>query len=527
MTCASRLALVALAVPLLVAPAAHAKRIARARTVYDVDWTTAGVSGIGAAGIGDVTVTGVTGPVAAAYLYWHGVDLLETGGDGVYDNATIAIDGNTVTGISLGDATTNCWGEGSSRAYFADVTPYVKGDGTYVLSGLAAQPGHDANGASLVVLFHDGDPTNDRDLVFFEGNDSTSPEGFPGEDDGWNATLQGINYTSGTVSAQFHVADGQDFVDDAISLASADGTLQVLDTPQLWDGTTVPTAGNSRSMNGQLWDIHTFDLTSVFTQTGAHTLTLSGQTRGDDCLGLVLVMIDLPRGSAPRCGDGLLFYPEDCDDGNTLDGDCCSSTCTFEPKGTVCADSGDLCQVSVCDGAGTCDAEHGGCHVPVAPSAASLLLRDAGNDRKDRLVWRWTTGTTTVAELGDPLTTTDYALCIFDRGTGKLRHLTTVDAPAGGGCRGRACWSRTRSGFKYANPAGPMRRLVLTSGLPGRASIVAKGQGAGLGMPSLPLAPMVVVQLRNRNGECWLANYTVPGRNTRRVFESPSDKEYR
>jgi hypothetical protein len=150
-----------------------------------------------------------------------------------------------------------------------------------------------------------------------------------------------------------------------------------------------------------------------------------------------------------------------------------------------------------------------------------------GNDRKDRVVWRWTTGTTTLAQLGDPSTTTDYALCIFDRGTGRLRHLTTVDAPAGAGCGGRACWSRTRAGFRYTNRAGPLRRLVLTSGLPGRARIVAKGQGAGLGMPGLPLAPMVVVQLRNRDGECWLANYTVPAHNTRRMFASPSDKEYR
>src|SRR5262249_17273827 len=276
-------------------------------------------------------------------------------------------------------------------------------------------------------------------------------EGFPGEDDGWNAKLEGINYTSGTVSAQFHVADGQDFVDDAISLASADGTLQILDVPGLWDGTSVPSAGYSRSINGQLWAIPTFDLTPTFRPAGAHQLTRSGQgARSDDCLGLVLVMIDLPRGSAPRCGDGLVFYPEECDDGNTADGDCCSSTCVFEPKGTVCADSADLCQVSVCDGAGTCDAEHGGCHIPVAPRAANLLLRDAGNDPKDRLPWRWTTGTTPLAELGDPLTTTDYALCLFDRGTGRLRHLTTVDAPAGAGCGGRACWSRTRTGFRYA-----------------------------------------------------------------------------
>jgi hypothetical protein len=67
-------------------------------------------------------------------------------------------------------------------------------------------------------------------------------------------------------------------VDDAISLASADGTLQVLDTPQLWDGTTVPTAGNSRSMNGSSGTSTLSTSRPYFTQTGAHNRTLSGQT---------------------------------------------------------------------------------------------------------------------------------------------------------------------------------------------------------------------------------------------------------
>jgi len=32
----------------------------------------------------------------------------------------------------------------------------------------------------------------------------------------------------------------------------------------------------------------------------------------------------------PDCGNGQLTVGEECDDGNTLDGDCCSSTCRFE-----------------------------------------------------------------------------------------------------------------------------------------------------------------------------------------------------
>jgi cysteine-rich repeat protein len=56
------------------------------------------------------------------------------------------------------------------------------------------------------------------------------------------------------------------------------------------------------------------------------------------------------------CGDNIITSPtEQCDDGNTNNGDCCSSTCQFEGSGSACSD-GDACTVSdTCDGAGTCD----------------------------------------------------------------------------------------------------------------------------------------------------------------------------
>jgi len=54
------------------------------------------------------------------------------------------------------------------------------------------------------------------------------------------------------------------------------------------------------------------------------------------------------------CGNGEVEAGEDCDDGNTADGDCCSSACLFEPDGSGCDDS-DACTTSdACDGAGAC-----------------------------------------------------------------------------------------------------------------------------------------------------------------------------
>jgi len=56
------------------------------------------------------------------------------------------------------------------------------------------------------------------------------------------------------------------------------------------------------------------------------------------------------------CGDGIIDPGEDCDDGNTMDGDCCSASCEFEAAGSDCAD-GEFCNGDeTCDGAGACQA---------------------------------------------------------------------------------------------------------------------------------------------------------------------------
>ncbi|RMD82238.1 MAG: hypothetical protein D6815_09720, partial [Candidatus Dadabacteria bacterium] len=42
------------------------------------------------------------------------------------------------------------------------------------------------------------------------------------------------------------------------------------------------------------------------------------------------------------CGNGVVGPSEECDDGNTVDGDCCSSRCRYESAGSPC-DDGDPC----------------------------------------------------------------------------------------------------------------------------------------------------------------------------------------
>ncbi|WP_437592796.1 hypothetical protein [Sorangium sp. So ce1000] len=58
------------------------------------------------------------------------------------------------------------------------------------------------------------------------------------------------------------------------------------------------------------------------------------------------------------CGDGELGLGEECDDGNLLNGDCCSDLCTAEPPTTLCRIATSLCDPGeYCDGAGRCTAD--------------------------------------------------------------------------------------------------------------------------------------------------------------------------
>jgi uncharacterized delta-60 repeat protein len=61
------------------------------------------------------------------------------------------------------------------------------------------------------------------------------------------------------------------------------------------------------------------------------------------------------------CGNGVIEPGEECDDGNLVDGDCCSSLCQIEPAGKVCRAPSSACDLAeTCDGTTpTCPADTG------------------------------------------------------------------------------------------------------------------------------------------------------------------------
>ncbi len=73
--------------------------------------------------------------------------------------------------------------------------------------------------------------------------------------------------------------------------------------------------------------------------------------------GLSFPRIDVPGSVSaifPDCGDGVLDPGESCDDGNAIEGDCCTSSCTFEAVGSACSDATVCTTGDECDGVGSC-----------------------------------------------------------------------------------------------------------------------------------------------------------------------------
>ena len=266
----------------------RANDIAEFETVFATDVASAGFGGMRGIGDGEITLSGVSGTVTEALLYWHG----PTNSDDATANADVTFAGTDITGTNIGFSDNNCWGFQNSQAYRADVTSLVTGDAVYSLSNFLGTSA-DINGASLIAFFDDGDDTNNRDVVLFHGNDSNIPNPF--DADGWNVTLPGINYDTGSANMELHVSDGQTFSDDALTL---NGAITLVSSGPVFDGDSVPNGPSAAGTGGGLWDIKSFDVTSALTP-GDNTLTLTTGL-SSDCLSLIVAAVDLPGGAAPN-----------------------------------------------------------------------------------------------------------------------------------------------------------------------------------------------------------------------------------
>jgi hypothetical protein len=260
-------------------------------SVSNIDVGEFGIGGMRDNGTGTLAVNGITTPVVGAFLYWNG----PTNSSNPAANAAVTFKGTPVTGTNIGIASDNCWGFQNSQSYRADVTSLVNatGNGNYSLNNFFKAGVANINGVSLIVFSNDGDSSNDRNVVLWNGNDSNIAAG--ADPEGWDETISGVPYPGGgTAYLDLVVSDGQSATDGELvingqspPLAPAGGTFQ---------GTSGPSySGNPPGVTGSLWDVKSqvFDITSYLSQSNNNSIELTSPLNSD-CLSLVVAAANTP-----------------------------------------------------------------------------------------------------------------------------------------------------------------------------------------------------------------------------------------
>lgn len=348
------------------------------------------------------------------------------------------------------------------------------------------------------------------DVVTLEGSSTTAR----------NSILAG-GCAGGLLSAGYNVIDG----DVASCAISGDGTGNVNGPPRLGPLATNggPTTTHALLAGSPAWN-------------GGNP---AGCVDGDD----LVLSVDQRGAARPQagrcdvgafesaCGNGTVDAGETCDDGNHLDGDCCSGTCTLESDGSACSD-GDTCSTGDRCVAGTCTPtteQHcapclsclpeggcvahpwGDCHRPTERLSGELEI--VAKPHLRLIEWSWVDGeATSRQDLGNPLADDRYSFCVYDESAATPRiafAATTRTDP----CGKKSCWKPTgKTGFHYSAPASDLlRKVVLKSGADGKAKVLVAAKGDRLVLPTLPMTLPLRAQLQAENGQCWESEFVADG----------------
>jgi hypothetical protein len=257
-------------------------------SVSNTDVAEFGTGGMrGGDGTGTISVSGVTAPVLHALLFWHG----PTNSGDPAANAAVTFAGTPITGTNIGVDSDNNWGFENSQAYRADVTGLVTGNGSYALANFT-KPGVDINGVSLLVFYDDGNSSNDRNVVAWNGNDSNV---FDGESAEWDETILGVPYPdSGNASLDLIVGDGQSYADGEVDVNGS----QIAPAGAVFQGEVGPNyGGNPDGVTGSLWDMNSYDITSLLIP-GSNTLHITSLA-DEDALSLVVAIANVSVSGQP------------------------------------------------------------------------------------------------------------------------------------------------------------------------------------------------------------------------------------
>ena len=233
-----------------------------------------------------------------------------------------------------------------------------------------------------------------------------------------------------------------------------------------------------------------------------------------------------------RCGNGVLGPGEQCDAGlpTGTTGDCCTAACQFQPGGTACADSTNLCaRGGVCDGAGGCTLayEPATTCAEAAPRGATLQMVSQPDSAPDKVTFKWKKGPAiALGDFGAPFGDTSYELCIYDEAGGVP--FNAYHGQPTGGCGTAACWTLSSMGRKFKSKTGApdgITNVLLKAGAADKAKVEVSAGKLDLALSPFPLqqSPRVVAQVRTSTGQCWGATFSTATKNTATKFTAKSD----
>jgi len=135
------------------------------------------------------------------------------------------------------------------------------------------------------------------------------------------------------------------------------------------------------------------------------------------------------------------------------------------------------------------------------------VLRNGGSDAKDRA-----RRARVARRSGRPRERGRHARRLLSDSSAKTQPLLASAVLGGGRCNGKPCWKGLASGDRYKNrsaaPDGLTDEKLRVSGA--GESLVVKGQGANLALPSLDLTPPVRLQLvvsDPAGSTCWESHF--------------------
>ncbi|HEY2773067.1 MAG TPA: hypothetical protein VGK20_03320 [Candidatus Binatia bacterium] len=166
------------------------------------------------------------------------------------------------------------------------------------------------------------------------------------------------------------------------------------------------------------------------------------------------------------------------------------------------------------------------CFQSIQPGASSMLIKEAG--AKDSFSWKFlrSADLDKAMDLGNPITTNDYVMCVYDESAGVPTLISEIDMEAGGNCFLAPCWTDIGDGYTYKHKFGIATSASFVAGTGGTGKAYVKGKG-GFQAPLLPLNKDTQVLARlhklGLGSKCFATDFSNASTNTATQFKANAD----